>query len=488
MSLSSEMARLALAKENWQIALEYHDETVSQDELFSDYPAKVGHIPFLLIPVEVDYNKGYIDGSGWHYEDLGTTKNPIDIYKVEEGHSYFIILGATIGNRFRVCVVNEDIRTKTSGTYCSMSLANENTPKSIYGTMSAYTNPTYNTKTPFFTSTVDGYLLIQKDANSTLGLKTYVFDLATPLGVSAADYTLDEDLFDISNGIITLKSTVDKSEISGRKAVPATVNNQTVTGLGDECFKDCTALAAIDLPDTVTSIGAYALSGTALIYFTIPSTVTSVGDYAFSGCTALREGIIPSTVQTLGTNVFEGCSLFSVARIQIPGLLTLPIGTFAGCHGMSVVTLPASVTSYGTSAFYDCRNLDDLPDMSNVTSIGESVFAYCRDFTVITVPSTLSSLPYRTFYHCENMTSLTIPSSITTIGAQAFNLCNALTEIVMEGSTPPTMPVSALIDTNNCPIYVPDNAVATYKAANGWSSYEDRIFGVSDRPVQVQGE
>ena len=33
-------------------------------------------------------------------------------------------------------------------------------------------------------------------------------------------------------------------------------------------------------------------------------------------------------------------------------------------------------------------------------------------------------------------------------------------------------------DTNNCPIYVPNESVEAYKAAPGWSDYADRIFGI----------
>ena len=33
-------------------------------------------------------------------------------------------------------------------------------------------------------------------------------------------------------------------------------------------------------------------------------------------------------------------------------------------------------------------------------------------------------------------------------------------------------------ETNNFPIYVPNESVEAYKAAPGWSDYADRIFGI----------
>lgn len=468
MSLESEMQRLTIAKQNFAIALEYHNETVESDDLFSDYPDKLNHIPFMIEPDEVDYNYGYIDGNGWHYENNGgRAKNPIDIYKIQQDHSYFIVLGATVGSRFRVCTVSEedDIRNKTSGIWKAQALNNENAPKTAYAVMGGYKNPNYGSSScPFFTSTVDGYLLIQKDNNYTLGLKTYVFDLDTPIDVlngPSSENLLDESLFDIVNGVITLKSSVDKTELTGRKIVPDTVNGQTVTGIGADCFADCDQLATIELPSTVTSIGDRAFINNATINVNrIHSNITTLGDYVYQNNLGLREATIPATVTSLGVGTFKGCNKLSTMTFK--GNVTTLNGTFEGCSNLQSLqspSIPENVTTLGPNTFKGTK-LSSLPTMNGVTSYGTSVFE-----------------------NCTNLGSASIPSRITSIGANCFKGCTSLTYVHMWADVPPTLVDSNAFDnTNNCPIYVPDEVVTDYQSATNWSALAARITGISNKP------
>jgi hypothetical protein len=68
---------------------------------------------------------------------------------------------------------------------------------------------------------------------------------------------------------------------------------------------------------------------------------------------------------------------------------------------------------------------------------------------------------------------VTIPNSVTSIGDGAFEGCETLTSVTIEAETPPTLGEKAFYNTNNCPIYVPCNAVNAYKTA--WSGYTYRI-------------
>lgn len=459
MSVESEITRLTKAKQNFQIALDYHGVPAEEGELFSDYPDHIKNLPFFMVPEEVNYNKGYIDQNGWHYQapSQGVAANPIDIYKINQGHSYFVMLGENIGTRFRVCTVLEqdDIRNKTSGIYKDMALSNENAPKGSWPVMS-YTNPNYsNAKTPFFTAANDGWLLIQKDNASATNIMSYVFDIDTPLTIQTdTDYTLDENLFDISNGVITLKQSVDKSTISGRKGVPETVGGQTVTGIGNYCFDECYNLAAIELPSTVVSIGDYAFAETALISFDMPTGITTIGNYAFYKCTGLRgSAVIPNTVVSMGFNVYDGCSRLETATINAP--LTTLTGTFQNTK-ITGLTLSNTITTLD-GVLLGNISIKNLPRLQYVTTLTNGAFQ-----------------------GCTSVTSVTIPNSVTTIGPNVFKGCTGLTSVTMTNTVPPTMyDSSAFENTNDCPIYVPSSAVETYKAATGWSDLSSRIFATT---------
>ena len=77
-----------------------------------------------------------------------------------------------------------------------------------------------------------------------------------------------------------------------------------------------------------------------------------------------------------------------------------------------------------------------------------------------------------------------MPSTVTSIATLAFGGCSSLTEMIFVGTTPPTLETNALGQGYTFPIYVPDEAVSTYKAASGWSGYASRVKGISERPTE----
>ena len=123
------------------------------------------------------------------------------------------------------------------------------------------------------------------------------------------------------------------------------------------------------------------------------------------------------------------------------------------------IVIPASVTY--NSVIY------------SVTSIGGFAFGDCSGLTSVTIPNSVTSIRDYAFSYCTGLTSVTIPNSVTSIGKYAFGGCSSLTSVTIEAETPPTLGEDAFWDTNNCPIYVPCNAVNAYKTA--WSEYADRI-------------
>jgi len=123
----------------------------------------------------------------------------------------------------------------------------------------------------------------------------------------------------------------------------------SVTSIEDRAFLDCTSLTAITvvtgnsayisqdgvlydknrtllhtyptgkagttftIPNSVTSIGICAFSGSKLTGVTIPNSVISIGEWAFEGCTSLASVTIPDSVTSIGWCAFYRCtSLISV--------------------------------------------------------------------------------------------------------------------------------------------------------------------------------
>lgn len=93
--------------------------------------------------------------------------------------------------------------------------------------------------------------------------------------------------------------------------------------------------STIQIPNTVTSIGSYAFSNTAISSsLLIPSSVTEIGEGAFENCRSITYLSLPSNLKRIGNRVFNACGL------------------------VGKLTIPNSVTEIGDYAFYDCNSLN----------------------------------------------------------------------------------------------------------------------------------
>ena len=226
---------------------------------------------------------------------------------------------------------------------------------------------------------------------------------------------------------------------------------QGSTSIGDSAFAGCSGLTSVTIPDSVTSIAGSAFAGCrGLTSVIIGNGVTSIEDYTFNSCSGLTSVTIGNSVTSIGESAFQNCS------------------------GLTSVTIPDSVTSIGPSAFYNCNKLTSVTIPDSVTSIGREAFKDCRGLTSVTIPDSVTSIGDYAFSGCSGLTSVTIPDSVTSIDWGAFDGCSGLTSITMLSTTPPTLAWSA-IPSNVTTITVPAGCSNTYKTADGWSDYADKI-------------
>ena len=283
-----------------------------------------------------------------------------------------------------------------------------------------------------------------------------------PIGNERINYTIHSNVTTI--GSYSFKSCISLKSI----IVPSNVKT-----IESSTFESCTSLINIvfEQSSQLITIGNYSFSScTSLISLTLSSNLTSIGSYTFQHCSSLKIVIFEETskLTTIGSYSFRSCKSLITIIIQ-SNVTTIGSGAFESCISLMSITVPSSVTTIGSNVFYKCTSLTNIIVESgninyfsdeygvlynknktqliqypignkrtsyiipsSVTSIGSSAFYNCTSLTNITIPSSLITIGSYAFQCCSSLTSVIIPSNITSIGSNVFYKCTSLTAITVE--------------------------------------------------------
>ena len=138
--------------------------------------------------------------------------------------------------------------------------------------------------------------------------------------------------------------------------------------------------------------------------------------------------ILPNTITTIGSSAFWNCS--SLKSINIPDSVT-EIGSiaFTYCSSLKSINIPNSITEIEGDTFTGCTSLKSINIPDSITSIRNSAFYNCSSLTSINIPNSVTRIGEGAFFNCESLTSIDIPNSITHIESGTFQDCTSLTSI-----------------------------------------------------------
>ncbi|MBR3685104.1 MAG: leucine-rich repeat domain-containing protein [Clostridia bacterium] len=156
---------------------------------------------------------------------------------------------------------------------------------------------------------------------------------------------------------------------------------------------------------------------------------------------------IPNSVTSIGSYAFYNCRITSVnytGTIEQWCGITFETGYSNPLYSaknlylngalVTDLVIPNTVTKINNFAFDNCNSLTSIIIPDSVTSIGKSAFYNCSSLTSVVIGNSVTSIGSYAFSGCSSLTSIVIPNSVTSIGSYAFYDCDSLTSVVIGDS------------------------------------------------------
>jgi hypothetical protein len=161
----------------------------------------------------------------------------------------------------------------------------------------------------------------------------------------------------------------------------------------------------------------------------VPEGIQVIGKYAFAGCLGVTEVTLPDTLTTISSYAFINSS---ITKINIPksvrsiatNSITHAIGihAFANCHNLTEVNFEkggSAVLTIDSNAFLNCTQLREIELPSTVRDT-----AYYSS----TSPTEVKGINNNVFSGCTSLARVTFDSADTklTLGTSVFENCTSL--------------------------------------------------------------
>ena len=207
---------------------------------------------------------------------------------------------------------------------------------------------------------------------------------------------------------------------------------ENIKSIGGYVFADCPQIKNITLPESVTYIGAYFISGTGIETITIPKGVENVGvethgDYGkaygpLTGAKELREVIFEDGIKKIPSYMCSTIYDYEWSKDTI--------------NNIKSIHIPDSVEEIGESAFYGCNKIENITLPKSLKEIGRYAFAECDSIFSIEFKNSVEEVKIgrRAFYSCDKLENVKLSININNIGEETFLGDDSLTIYGYEGT------------------------------------------------------
>ena len=207
--------------------------------------------------------------------------------------------------------------------------------------------------------------------------------------------------------------------------------------------------------------------------------VTSVFPAGFQNCDTIKTITLPETITSFGTDAFAGSAL---QYITIPnGLSVISSGAFRNCKDLVVVEFDKvnnSVTTINDYAFANDYSLSTFAfhNLPHLKTIGSEAFLYCLELRSVIFPKGFTTLHSYAFQDCKGLTTIYFPASTAYVATNAFRGVGESAKIYFSEEEPGSISSSsASTSSSRTPVSLADNFNFSYG-----NYYIPVMYGVGD--------
>ena len=256
--------------------------------------------------------------------------------------------------------------------------------------------------------------------------------------------------------------------------------------VGTGAFYCCSQLSSVELPRTVSEVGAYAFEGTP--YLDSLGEFAAVGNHVlikYNGSAA--DASVPDGITKIAPHAFTGSRLSSVTLPK--SVYSIDSYAFADCVGLSEVVFNEGLKIIGNGAFRGCKALTSFVSPQSLEYIGQQAFRGSA-ISFAALKGEGLTVSYNAFKGCGSLKYVLMTSGVESIYDNAFDSCTGLEGI----SVPKEVSAISPLALTNCPratVFCDENskaqtALSAYKVStvNGDADADGELTVVDSSLIQ----
>lgn len=285
----------------------------------------------------------------------------------------------------------------------------------------------------------------------TIGKRAFwLCDNLTTVSLPDGVTSIGEEAFKECSSLTTINlpnsiTTIGANAFNGTKLTGPLNIPSSLVSLGDNAFHGCSGITGtLVFPAAMENISTNVFAGCSGIEeIVLPRGVLTIGAGAFNNCSGVQRLWLTNSIQSIGANAFNGMK--SLKKVYFSGTISewetgIQWADKGYQIGVAITTNEETASgSCGESLTWSLNSAGDLTvsgtgDMADFTATGAPWAEYRDQIKLVILGQGVTSIGSAAFQDCKNLETVSLPGSLTALGEAAFLRCGELTNVKLPAS------------------------------------------------------